>query len=230
MEKDLIIDEEKLYSRQEFCKIFNYTESYVTSSFTKMAQAQRHKGYEIIRISSSKPATPAMYQIKKIDPEPVIKHQRKPKQNKDHSQGWNGEYCQEDLPDEIWVTTYINPDYEVSNRMRVRVKETKALRAITPDGKGYYKVSIGGKSYYLHRIVKLSFDPVEDPTKVQIDHIDGNRQNANLENLRYLTTKENTHEMLRNRDKIQMCITEKLAHGYSYNEILEIIKNLPNKI
>ena len=33
-----------------------------------------------------------------------------------------------------------------------------------------------------------------------------------------------------NRDKIQLAITEKLKNGWSYDEILEVINNLPDKM
>lgn len=58
----------------------------------------------------------------------------------------------------------------------------------TPDGRGYFKVGINKTIYKLHRIIYKMFhgtDPIE------IDHIDGNKMNNNIDNLRSATRKGN---------------------------------------
>ena len=55
-------------------------------------------------------------------------------------------------------------------------------------GKGYLQTGINGKNYKNHRVIFLmhyGFLPAE------IDHIDGNRTNNNIENLREATRSEN---------------------------------------
>lgn len=60
---------------------------------------------------------------------------------------------------------------------------------------GYYQVNLGigiTITENIHRLVMLAFiglDP--DPSKCDVDHIDGNKLNNNLENLRWVTTSEN---------------------------------------
>lgn len=59
--------------------------------------------------------------------------------------------------------------------------------------KGYKRISlidINGvaKSHYVHRLVVKSFLYDSD---LYVDHIDGNKQNNKLENLRYVTNSEN---------------------------------------
>jgi hypothetical protein len=44
------------------------------------------------------------------------------------------------------------------------------------------------KSFYVHRLVMLAFDK---HSNLQVDHKDGNKQNNNLENLRYVSNREN---------------------------------------
>lgn len=55
---------------------------------------------------------------------------------------------------------------------------------------GYIKVSIDGKQAYAHRVIwELEVGPI--PRGMCIDHIDGNRSNNRLDNLRLVTAKGN---------------------------------------
>lgn len=204
------IDENKQYSAEEIAEIFHYSISTVKRSWNRTAKELEKHGY-IITKNNTDPKN-IFFTIKKgqiLD-----------------------KYNISDLPGEIWTTGYYNNKCEVSNKGRIRDKVShKLYKQYRDDSRGgYLLVQIEGKRYRVHRFVKLSFDPIENAENLVIDHIDGNRQNNNLDNLRYTTQTENTFAMLINRDKIQMAITEKLKHGWSYNEILEIINNLPNKI
>ncbi len=58
------------------------------------------------------------------------------------------------------------------------------------DVKGYKCVSVEGKSYLLHRVVADAFIP--NPNNLpEIDHIDGDKSNNCVENLRWVTRSEN---------------------------------------
>jgi len=60
---------------------------------------------------------------------------------------------------------------------------------------GYKRVNIGNKNYYAHRVIYYihNQDWNIDDTKRDnsIDHIDGNRQNNSIENLRVVTNSQN---------------------------------------
>jgi hypothetical protein len=55
---------------------------------------------------------------------------------------------------------------------------------------GYKMVSMSNKTYNVHRLLALTFIPNVD-NKPCVDHIDRNRLNNNLENLRWVTYQEN---------------------------------------
>ena len=119
--------------------------------------------------------------------------------------------------------------YYTIKKVILREKNTYKLHKASDDGDGYLSVSIKNKSYRLHLLVLRSFNPIPDWDKFTVDHIDGNRKNANLDNLRYLSPQKNTLTMLFNRNDLQMAITEKLKQGYSYQDLLNVINSLPQK-
>ena len=61
---------------------------------------------------------------------------------------------------------------------------------------GYYTIGINGKYYSTHRLIYLYFNKI---LPKEIDHIDGDKSNNNIENLRKVTHQQNT--MNRKSDK-----------------------------
>lgn len=56
---------------------------------------------------------------------------------------------------------------------------------------GYWRVSLGRNNHkYVHRLVALAFLPNPDAL-TQVDHIDGNRLNSSIDNLRWVSAKQN---------------------------------------
>lgn len=62
----------------------------------------------------------------------------------------------------------------------------------TPRGNGYYGVTIHGRSVLVHRMVYELFVG-QIPDGMQIDHIDGDRGNNAVDNLRVVTVAGNSH-------------------------------------
>lgn len=56
---------------------------------------------------------------------------------------------------------------------------------------GYLRVTVKGKAYFAHRLVLETFNPIINSKELQVDHIDRNRENNILENLRWTTPQEN---------------------------------------
>ena len=78
----------------------------------------------------------------------------------------------------------------------------------TKGGYVRYKINYGdrNKKFQAHRLVALAFIPNNDPEhKTQVDHIDNDRTNNHVENLRWMTPKENTWHAIDsgNRDRFK---------------------------
>jgi hypothetical protein len=101
---------------------------------------------------------------------------------------------------ENWVK--INNNYEVSNlggfRKNINGKITYPKLEVLK--KGYIRVNMfeNGvrKRALLHRLIANAFIPNNDIYKTQIDHINNNTKDNRVENLRWVTPKENVHHSI----------------------------------
>lgn len=64
---------------------------------------------------------------------------------------------------------------------------------VTPRGYVVTKLSINGKArdHFIHRLLMLTFRPIENSDKLQVNHIDGIKTNNSLSNLEWCTSREN---------------------------------------
>jgi hypothetical protein len=69
---------------------------------------------------------------------------------------------------------------------------------------------------YVHRLVALAFDPSDDPKLTQVDHKDHDRNNNSLNNLRWVTERQNMCN--RNTDVIVDDISDDAIEVESYGE------------
>jgi hypothetical protein len=115
---------------------------------------------------------------------------------------------------EIWAPIEGYEGYEISTKGRVRsywkrisIRRQGGNRAgfdnsivltdipqkylkLSDGGGGYYTIRIGGKNELLHRIMAKTFLPNPE-NLTEVDHIDRNRQNYALSNLRWASTSQN---------------------------------------
>ena len=131
----------------------------------------------------------------------------------------------EELKGEEWKTLFFNNNYEVSNLGRLRNKKTKVIAKGTIKKNGYVDVSIDNQNYRLHRLVLQTWCPNEDYEELTVDHINGNRSDNRLENLRWATQEENIVYMMMHRSELNKEIT-RLLSKYSYEQVLQMLQQL----
>ena len=90
-----------------------------------------------------------------------------------------------------WKTIPFENLYEVSTTGLVRNKKTGNIKSQRLDKYGYMRVTLypSSKTYTIHRLVMLTFKPNEKDEN--INHIDGNKENNNIDNLEWCTISEN---------------------------------------
>lgn len=83
-------------------------------------------------------------------------------------------------------------DYIIDTKGNVyRRKDFRPLKYLK-NKDGYIRVTLGRSILrQMHRLVLMSFRPIENPEKYQVNHIDGNPSNNNLDNLEWVTNGQN---------------------------------------
>jgi hypothetical protein len=94
-------------------------------------------------------------------------------------------------------------NYSVSNFGNVMNNQTSKVLKGRPDKDGYLQVSLYKDSKphmkIVHRLVAQAFIPNPN-NKPCVDHIDNNKQNNNVNNLRWATVQENTHNKSKHKN------------------------------
>ena len=97
------------------------------------------------------------------------------------------------LSDEVWETDKITNTYKVSNYGRI--SSNKTILKITYDLKGYGRIGMCNKTYLVHVVVATTFIPNPDNKEV-VDHINFRPSDNRVQNLQWLSHKENTERSI----------------------------------
>lgn len=93
------------------------------------------------------------------------------------------------------------------------------------DRYGYLEVrfSENGKcsEYLSHRIICVTFNPIDNPEKYQVNHIDGNKLNNSIDNLEWCTVSENIRHAYRTGLHKNVC---KEYHALEHEQVKNIYK------
>ena len=104
--------------------------------------------------------------------------------------------------EEIWKESIVDR-YEVSNFGRIRHFKTKHVVKLEKEERGYCRLSLkihGVKKHFaIHRLVAIAFIPNPE-NKPQVDHIDCNKENNRVDNLRWVTNQENSDARKENKN------------------------------
>lgn len=89
--------------------------------------------------------------------------------------------------------------YQVSNLGRVKSLRRSKIRKLYKDDKGYFRVTLKkkgkSKNFQIHRLVATAFIPNPE-NKPEVDHINTIRTDNRVQNLRWVTSSENSNNPL----------------------------------
>lgn len=110
---------------------------------------------------------------------------------------------------QIWKQIPDFPDYEISHLGNIRSNKFGKQHILSPrpDKDGYWRVNISNKdkirkTKYIHTLIMETFVGPR-PNGTVIDHINQDKQDNRVENLRYTTVQQNCINCKRYRDDIE---------------------------
>ena len=104
-----------------------------------------------------------------------------------------------------------HPDYLILNEYPFTIKKRSNNYIINEwfDTKGYVTIKLNQRSYKKHRIIAEQFIPNDDPiNKTQVDHINHDKSDYHLQNLRWISNQDNCKNKSKHRSIDYIFINE----------------------
>lgn len=122
-------------------------------------------------------------------------------------------------------------DYYATDDGRIWSSYTKNFLKPAKDKDGYLKVRLmsndlpSGRWFTsVHRLVLQTFKPIENMAELQVNHIDGNKENNAVSNLEWVTLKENIHHACEHNLRARVNGAAKLTE----QQVIEIYNYIQN--
>lgn len=151
-------------TRTETAKLLNVGERYLCpSNFKRFQGGARQKGWNLIEMKGQ--GSSALYNLEPINLNIA--------------------------EDEIWKEYPLNSEYLISNYGQVKHPKGGVMKG-TVGKDGYVRVQMPNSSpQAVHRMVMLTFNPIDCPDAFIVDHINGKRTDNKLTNLRWVFQSDN---------------------------------------
>lgn len=149
-----------------------------------------------------------------------VSHEENMKNRTTHIEKRVSDLTPEQIKEEEWTDLPIDSNYAASKNGYILNKKTNYIIKGS-DRNGYKRITLKGKVYSIHRIIWELFNG-SIPEGQVIDHIDGNRSNNALSNLRMVSQSENMNNAQKNGHKGQKVIYQYDSTGKFIKKYLSI--------
>ena len=119
-----------------------------------------------------------------------------------------------------WIVCKVNEDYEIFDQYPFYIRKKKNGKIVKEGiSHGYIRLKLNGVDYLKHRIVALHFLPNDQPLiKTEVDHINHDRTDFHLENLRWCSPKENQQ----NKSSYNNVECEYIEYDFMPDDLVEV--------
>ena len=108
------------------------------------------------------------------------------------------------LPNEVWLDVKDYPNYQVSSYGRVKSRINNIILKQRLDKDGYCKVDLNSTTKRVNRLVATTFIHNDNPlTKTHVNHINEIKTDNTVDNLDWVTPKENNNHGTHNQRVIE---------------------------